>query len=47
MLISFLGIAVLVIARLAVAHPHLRHATGTLSVEIRDDNNAVIPARLP
>jgi hypothetical protein len=45
-LISSLGIAILVVARLAAAHPHLRHATGTLSVEIRDDNNAVIPARL-
>jgi hypothetical protein len=45
-LISCLGIAVLVIARLAAAHPHLRHATGTLAVEIRDDNNAPIPARL-
>ncbi|HET7499626.1 MAG TPA: CehA/McbA family metallohydrolase [Kofleriaceae bacterium] len=46
LLISSLGIAALMIARLAVAHPHLRHATGTLSVEVRDENNAVIPARL-
>jgi len=44
--VSALGIFVLIVARLAVAHPHLRHATGTLSIEIRDDNNAFIPARL-
>ena len=45
-LISALGIVVFVVTRLAVAHPHLRHATGTLSIEIRDDNNVLIPARL-
>ena len=45
-LISALGVAIAVAARLAVAHPHLRHATGTLSVEIRDDNNGLLPARL-
>jgi hypothetical protein len=45
-LISALGIGVLVVARLAIARPHLRHATGTLSIEIRDENNALIPARL-
>ena len=45
-LISALGIIILVVTQLAVAHPHLRHATGTLSIEIRDDNNVLIPARL-
>ncbi|HEX2689723.1 MAG TPA: CehA/McbA family metallohydrolase [Kofleriaceae bacterium] len=45
-LISALGIASLVVARLALARPHLRHATGTLSIEIRDENNVLIPARL-
>jgi hypothetical protein len=45
-LISALGIITLVVTQLAVAHPHLRHATGTLSIEIRDDNNVLIPARL-
>lgn len=44
--ISSLGIIALVVARLAVALPHLRHATGTLSIEIRDENNVFIPARL-
>jgi hypothetical protein len=46
LLISGVGVAGLVVARLAVAHPHLRHATGTLSIEIRDENNGRIPARL-
>jgi len=45
-LISVLGFIILVVTQLAVAHPHLRHATGTLSIEIRDDNNVLIPARL-
>jgi hypothetical protein len=45
-MISALGIAVAVVARVAVAHPHLRHATGTLSIEVRDDNGGMIPARL-
>jgi hypothetical protein len=45
-LISALGIIVLVVAQRAIAHPHLRHATGTLSIEIRDENNVLIPARL-
>jgi hypothetical protein len=45
-LISALGIAAVVLARLAAAHPHLRHATGTLSVEIRDENDGLLPARL-
>jgi len=44
--ISCLGIVVAVVARLAFAHPHLRHETGTLSIEIRDENSAPIPARL-
>ncbi len=45
-LVSGLGIALVVVVRGAAAHPHLRHATGTLSIEIRDDNSALIPARL-
>lgn len=45
-LISALGIASVAVTRIAPAHPHLRHATGTLSVEVRDDNNGMIPARL-
>ena len=45
-MISVLGVGVAVIARVAVAHPHLRHATGTLSIEVRDDNDGMIPARL-
>jgi hypothetical protein len=45
-LISGLGIVVAVVARLAFAHPHLRHDTGTLSIDIRDEHNAPIPARL-
>ncbi len=45
-LLSALGILILVVTQRAVAHPHLRHATGTLSIEIRDDNNVLIPARL-
>lgn len=45
-LISALGILIFVVVRLAVAYPHLRHASGTLSIEIRDENNAPIPARL-
>jgi hypothetical protein len=31
---------------LAVARPHLHHATGTLSIEIKDEHGAPIPARL-
>jgi hypothetical protein len=45
-LLSGLGILALVVGRLALAHPHLRHATGTLSIEIRGDDNTPIPARL-
>jgi len=45
-LVSGLGILLVVVARLAVARPHLRRASGTLSIEIRDENNALIPARL-
>jgi hypothetical protein len=45
-LISVLGIAAVIAARGAAAHPHLRHATGTLSIEVRDENNGMIPARL-
>ena len=45
-LISGLGIVIAVMARLALAHPHLRHETGTLSIDIRDENNAPVPARL-
>src|SRR3979409_2540128 len=45
-LISALGAGVAIVARLASAHPHLRPATGTLSVEIRDENNGLLPARL-
>ena len=45
-LISALGIAAVALARLAVAHPRLRHATGTLSVEIRDEHDGLLPARL-
>jgi hypothetical protein len=46
MLISGLGVAAVVATRLAAAHPHLRHATGTLSIEVRGDDGAPIPARL-
>lgn len=45
-LLSGLGVAVVLVVRLAIAHPHLRHATGTLSIEIRDEHDALIPARL-
>ena len=45
-LLSLLGVGAAVLARGAAAHPHLRHATGTLSVEVRDENNGMIPARL-
>jgi hypothetical protein len=44
-LISALGVAALVVARLAVARTHLR-ATGTLWIEVRDENNVLLPARL-
>ena len=44
--ISGLGVATFLVARLAFAHPHVRHETGTLAVEIRGDDNALIPARL-
>lgn len=29
---------------IALADPHLRHETGTLSMDIRDENHAPIPA---
>jgi len=44
--LSSLGLSVLAAVRFAAAHPHLRHATGTLSIEVHDDNNAPLPARL-
>ncbi|HET9625007.1 MAG TPA: CehA/McbA family metallohydrolase [Kofleriaceae bacterium] len=40
------GLAMFLVARHGTAHPHVRHATGTLSIEIRGDDNALIPARL-
>jgi hypothetical protein len=46
LLFSLLGVAAVVVARGAAAPPHLRHATGTLAVEVRGDNNALLPARL-
>ena len=46
LLLSLLGAAAAVVARVAAAHPHLRHATGTLSIEVRDENNGMLPARL-
>ena len=47
-LISALGIAAAAVlaGHGASARPHLRHATGTLSVEVRDDHGGAIPARL-
>ncbi|HMG53096.1 MAG TPA: hypothetical protein VK601_06435, partial [Kofleriaceae bacterium] len=46
-LISALGIAAAILAGPgAAARPHLRHATGTLSVEVRDEHGGAIPARL-
>ena len=45
--ISGLGFAALAVTRLAAAaHPHLHHATGTLSIEVRDDHAVPVPARL-
>jgi hypothetical protein len=44
-LFTGLGLAALAVVQHAVAHPRLRQ-TGTLSVEIRDEHGAPIPARL-
>lgn len=46
LLISTAGLAALAGARWAWARPHVRHATGTLAVEVRDDRGAALPARL-
>src|SRR5882757_8590356 len=46
-LLSGFGAVVLFLAaRLGTAHPHVRHATGTLAIEVRGDDHALIPARL-
>jgi hypothetical protein len=45
-LLLSLFVVAAVVARVAAAHPHLRHATGTLAVEVRDDRNGPLPARL-
>src|SRR5262245_47463728 len=45
-LISVLGVAAVVVAKVAAAHTQLRHAAGRLSVGVRDENNGMLPARL-